>query len=77
LSSEDEVVTYEPLFFIISQAENSGIVDLGYSINPLIVDRHGIGEVFTMRITGTDPSGNSDTCLVLFKVTGIQGCRAC
>lgn len=70
MNSESQYITYDALAFIVSQAENSGIIDLSYSVNPLSIDRYGIGEVYTIRITGTDPSKNSDTCLVQVKVTG-------
>ena len=70
LFSESQRAIYDPLNFVLSQADNSGIVSLTFSVNPLIIDRYSIGETYTVMIDASDPSGNTDTCLVQVKVTG-------
>ena len=70
LFADSQRAVYDPLNFVLSQADNSGIVALTFSVNPLIIDRYSIGETYTVKIDAKDPSSNSDTCLVQVKVTG-------
>nr|KAG5694506.1 hypothetical protein BaRGS_030381 [Batillaria attramentaria] len=83
LNSESQRAIYDPLTFVDSQADNSGIVSLSFTINPLITDyfttgntytirinADNIGDTYTVKIDGEDPSGNSDSCLVQIRVTG-------
>ncbi|KAK7468035.1 hypothetical protein BaRGS_00036739, partial [Batillaria attramentaria] len=82
LNSESQRAIYDPLTFVDSQADNSGIVSLSFTINPLITDyfttgntytirinADNIGDTYTVKIDGEDPSGNSDSCLVQIRVT--------
>ncbi|XP_070201910.1 uncharacterized protein [Littorina saxatilis] len=72
LFTENQRAIYDPLNFVLSQAENTGIVDLSYSVNPLIIDRYSIGNTYTVKIDAADPTGNEDVCLVQVKVTAPQ-----
>ncbi|XP_059172115.1 sushi, von Willebrand factor type A, EGF and pentraxin domain-containing protein 1-like [Physella acuta] len=53
---------------VTSASDNSGPVALTFTPAGLVVDRYSVGETYTVKVTGTDSSGNTDQCMVQVKV---------
>ena len=56
---------------VTSSSDNSGSVTLTFEPSSLKLDRQSVGEIYTVRATAEDPSGNTNYCLVQISVEGI------
>ncbi|KAK3709549.1 hypothetical protein RRG08_019385 [Elysia crispata] len=68
LTTADATQSYTMSDLVTSQSDNSGTVALEMTPSQLTFDRRSVDETYTAKITATDPTGNTDVCLVQIKV---------
>ncbi|GFO29946.1 fibropellin-1, partial [Plakobranchus ocellatus] len=68
LTTSSSSQSYSINDLITSQSDNSGSVSLLMTPSQLTFDRRSVDETYTVKITASDPAGNTDICLVQIKV---------
>ncbi|XP_055866862.1 sushi, von Willebrand factor type A, EGF and pentraxin domain-containing protein 1-like isoform X2 [Biomphalaria glabrata] len=70
LTDVNDVKSFDLSQFVTSLTDDSSTVNVMYSPANLVVDRFSNGQVYTVKISASDLSGNSHSCLVQVKVQG-------